>query len=87
MFNLLLTSIGPSDKAFAIDGTSEIGKSLFFVYILYRIIRGCVLSPARIVYQQEDNFMLYDLHMKITRITEQDAVILVGKPASMYIID
>jgi DNA replication protein DnaC len=59
VFDLLLKNI--KMKSFAISGTPGIGKSLFFVYILYRLMKDfeektLSLRPNRIVYQRATEY-------------------------------
>ncbi len=64
VFKLLLDDIDDGKKSFAISGTPGIGKSLFYVYILYRLMgdfRTKTLSwkPYRVVYQKGSKYILH----------------------------
>jgi hypothetical protein len=59
VFDLLLKNI--KMKSFAISGTPGIGKSIFFVYILYRLMKDfsektLSLKPNQIVYQNATEY-------------------------------
>ncbi|EGF84177.1 hypothetical protein BATDEDRAFT_84908 [Batrachochytrium dendrobatidis JAM81] len=93
VFKLLLAQIGDKKKSFAISGTPGIGKSLFFVYILYRLIKGSrkktlSLKPNRIVYQVGSTYECFDLQQQfVARTTRFDAEELVRKQDTFYVID
>ncbi|OAJ36810.1 hypothetical protein, variant 4 [Batrachochytrium dendrobatidis JEL423] len=93
VFELLLKHISPSMESFAISGTPGIGKSLFFVYILYRLMddfaeKTLSLKPNRIVYQMGSTYKCFDLQQQlVTRTTEFDAEELVWKQDTFYVID
>ncbi|KAI3631272.1 hypothetical protein MIR68_010762 [Amoeboaphelidium protococcarum] len=62
VFGLLLEGIVAGVTWFGISGTPGIGKSLFFIYILFRIMNDdSPWKPKRIVYQKGDEFECYDL--------------------------
>jgi hypothetical protein len=79
VFNLILGEIVNVSMFFAISGTSGIGKSLFFVYILYRLkedvfIQNLVLKPTKIVFQQANAYYCCDMekyHQLIHNISYQ----------------
>ena len=91
VFKLLLKNI--KMKSFAISGTPGIGKSLFFVYILYRLMKDCSvktlsLQPNRIVYQMGSTYECFDLQQRsVTRTTKIEAEGLVREQDSFYVID
>ncbi|OAJ37371.1 hypothetical protein BDEG_21402 [Batrachochytrium dendrobatidis JEL423] len=93
VFELLLAQIGDKKESFAISGTPGIGKSLFFVYILYRLIKGSrkktlSLKPNRIVYQVGSTYECFDLQQQfVARTTRFDAEELVRKQDTFYVID
>ncbi|KAK6097958.1 squalene synthetase-like protein [Batrachochytrium dendrobatidis] len=93
VFGLLLDQIDRGMKSFAISGTSGIGKSLFFVYILHRLMddfttKTLSLKPNRIVYQVGSSYKCFDLQQQfVARTTEFDAEELVWKQDTFYVID
>jgi hypothetical protein len=93
VFDLLLEDIGRGRKSFAISGTPGIGKSLFFIYILYRLIKDfnlktLSLKPNRILYQVGSAFECFDLQQQVVNTTTMlHAVGLVSEPDTFYIID
>jgi hypothetical protein len=93
VFGLLLGDIKRGRKYFAISGTPGIGKSLFFVYILYRLMRDCrtktlPLKPDRIVYQKRSSYRCFDLERQVvTELSTLEAKLLVMKRDTFYVID
>lgn len=93
VFHLLIQHISLNVKSFAISGTPGIGKSLFFVYILYRLMddfrmKTLSLKPNRVVYQIGSTFECFDLqHQLVIRTTKLDAEGLVREQDTLYIID
>ena len=91
VFHLFLKDI--NRKSFAISGTPGIGKSFFFVYILYRLIKNYTektlsFKPNRIIYQMGFTFECFDLQQQIvTRTTKFDAEELVREQDTFYVID
>lgn len=90
VFDLLLKNI--KMKSFAISGTSGIGKSLFFVYILYRLMddfyeKTLSLKPNRIVYQMDSTYLCFDLQTRIVTELKLDASQMVRQQDTFYIID
>ncbi|KAH9117898.1 hypothetical protein LEN26_012362 [Aphanomyces euteiches] len=88
----LLAKITNGKTKFGISGTSGIGKSIFFVYILYRLLNGpCTFKPSRIIYQTEETFLLYDLENYVVSIIQHksDVTVLLNAPSPLtfYIID
>eukprot|EP00158_Paraphelidium_tribonemae_P009932 Partr_v1_DN29002_c1_g4_i6_m58976 putative crinkler (CRN) family protein len=61
VFELLMASIIAGGRWFGISGTPGVGKSLFFVYILFRFLTKSTWKPNRIVYQKGNEFECYDL--------------------------
>ena len=92
MYDLLLGQIGKKES-FAISGTPGIGKSLFFVYVLYRLIKDTAtkslsLKPKRVIYQWTTRVICYDLQRQtVTQVTMDDAEKLVLKDDTFYVID
>jgi len=93
VFDLLLENIHRGFESFAISGTPGIGKSLFFVYILYRLMddfrrKTLSLKPNRVLYQMGSTFQCFDLqHQLVARTTKFDAETLVREQDTFYIID
>ncbi len=91
VFDLLLKNI--EMKSFAISGTPGIGKSVFFVYILYRLMKDfpektLPLKPNRIVYQMGSTYDCFELqHLIVTSISEIEAARLVREQDTFYIVD
>jgi len=80
-------------KSFAISVTPGIGKSLFFVYILYRLMKDfwektLSLRPNRIVYQKASQYTCFKLDDQIAvELEHLEAKILLRKQDTLYIID
>jgi hypothetical protein len=80
-------------ESFAISGTPGIGKSLFFVYILYRLMRDYVkkslsLRPNRIVYQTVTEYTCFDIeNQTAVEMEHLEAKALVRQQDTLYIID
>jgi hypothetical protein len=93
VFDLLIQHLNLKMKSFAISGTPGIGKSLFFVYILYRLMndfrtKTLSLKPNRIVYHRANEYTCFDLEKQsVTRTTMLDAGGLVRDHATLYIVD
>ncbi len=93
VFDLLLEGITRGLESFAISGTPGIGKSLFFVYILHRLMddfstKTLSLKPNRVVYQTGSNIECFDLQQQlVTEITKFEAVRLVREQDTLYVID
>jgi hypothetical protein len=91
VFDLLLKNINM--ESFAISGTPGIGKSLFFVYILYRLMKDfsektLSLKPNRIVYQMTNSYRCFDLQQQtVAIITKLEAEVLVLNADTFYVID
>jgi Crinkler effector protein N-terminal domain len=93
VFRLLIQCINLNETSFAISGTPGIGKSLFFVYILYRLMddfhkETLSFKPNRVVYQSGLTYICFDLQRQVvTRITNFDAEGLVHEEDTFYVID
>ncbi|OAJ39250.1 hypothetical protein BDEG_23112 [Batrachochytrium dendrobatidis JEL423] len=92
VFGLLLDQIDRGMESFAISGTSGIGKSLFFVYILHRLMddfttKTLSLKPNRIVYQVGSSYKCFDLQQQLVTELGVDAEELVWKQDTFYVID
>ncbi|CAK4611648.1 unnamed protein product [Aphanomyces euteiches] len=92
IFDLFLDKIAGGRSFFGISGTPGIGKSLFFVYILYRLAHDPLspFKPKRICYQVKDTFLLFDMEEYSVRLIASAAVpILLDdlSTLSLYVID
>jgi hypothetical protein len=93
VLDLLMEQIGAGEESFTISGTPGIGKSLFFVYILYRLIKGfstetMSFKPNRILYQMGSTFECFDLHNQVvTKTSKFDAEEFVWEQDTFYVID
>ena len=93
VFDLLLDKISSGMESFAISGTPGIGKSLFFVYILYRLMKdfsakALSLKPNRIIYHTSTSRKCFTLSEKtVTAIPELDAELIVREQDTLYIVD
>ncbi|KAI8828557.1 hypothetical protein BJ741DRAFT_626004 [Chytriomyces cf. hyalinus JEL632] len=97
IFDRLVTAVGEGGKFFGITGTPGIGKSLFFVYILYHVKDQSMdsskshtrsLHSSRVVYQTGDSFRCYELGKQVVfQLEPVDAAVLVRRPETLYIID
>jgi DNA replication protein DnaC len=91
VFNLLIQHINLNMTSFAISGTPGIGKSLFFIYILYRLmndVKTLSFKPNQVVYQLGHKYKCYDLQQQIvTDIAYPLAAQLVRQQDTFYIID
>jgi len=89
VFGLFLYQVENDTESFAISGTPGIGKSLFFVYILFEILKKqSGWKPKRVVYHTKTSFECFDLECCIvTRIVQLDAEGLVREPETFYIVD
>ena len=91
VFKLLLNYI--EMESFAISGTPGIGKSLFFVYILYRLmkdfsIKALSLKPNRIVYHMGSGKTCFNLeNQTAVEVEHLEAKKLVRQQDTLYIID
>ena len=93
VFDLLLEQIKLKQKSFAISGTPGIGKSLFFVYILHRLMddfrkKTLSLKPNRVVYQTGSKYKCFDLQQQlVTELSKLDAALVVREQDTFYVID
>ncbi|KAK6091823.1 squalene synthetase-like protein [Batrachochytrium dendrobatidis] len=79
-------------ESFAISGTSGIGKSLFFVYILHRLMddfttKTLSLKPNRIVYQVGSSYKCFDLQQQLVTELGLEVANIVWKQGTFYIVD
>ncbi|KAJ3229557.1 hypothetical protein HDU81_005252 [Chytriomyces hyalinus] len=91
VFDLLVTGVEKELRYFTITGSPGIGKSFFFPYILYRLMKLCRSSSfnaARIVHQTTDNYHCFDLEKHtVHEVTKRQAKNLVWQSDTLYIID
>jgi DNA replication protein DnaC len=93
VFHLLVQRINLNKTSFAISGTPGIGKSLFFVYILYRLMndfhtKTLSFKPNRVIYQIGPTYKCFDLQQQIVTIIRSfDALELVRQEDTFYVID
>ena len=94
VFQLFLGQIERGTKSFAISGTPGIGKSLFFVYILFQILNNLKnqsgWKPKRIVYHTEAGFECFDLENSTVSdlpIGTSEAATFVRRPETFYVVD
>jgi hypothetical protein len=92
VFSLLMDGIGRGKASFAISGTPGTGKSLFFLYVLYQLVRDrslkeLPLRPRRIVYQAGTEFMNFDLRTMVVTDCAYEATMLIQHSRTLYIID
>ncbi|EGF79004.1 hypothetical protein BATDEDRAFT_26152 [Batrachochytrium dendrobatidis JAM81] len=92
VFGLLLDQIDCGMESFAISGTSGIGKSLFFVYILHRLMddfttKSLSLKPNRIVHQVGSSYKCFDLQQQLVTELGLEVANIVWKQDTLYIVD
>ncbi|EGF76718.1 hypothetical protein BATDEDRAFT_28329 [Batrachochytrium dendrobatidis JAM81] len=92
VFGLLLDQIDRGMESFAISGTSGIGKSLFFVYILHRLMddfttKTLSLKPNRIVYQVGSSYKCFDLQQQLVTELGLEVANTVWKQDTLYVVD
>jgi Crinkler effector protein N-terminal domain len=93
VFHFLIQCINLNKTSFAISGTPGIGKSLFFVYILYRLMddfktKTLSLKITRVIHQSGPTYECFDLEQQtVTTTTLDDAAGLVRQKDTFYIID
>ena len=91
VFDLLIEQILAGRENFAISGTPGIGKSFFFIYILFRFVSVKSTSPwrpQRILYQLDETFECFDLEKLIVlSIDNREAKMLSRLPGTLYIPD
>ncbi|KAJ3235473.1 hypothetical protein HDU81_000416 [Chytriomyces hyalinus] len=85
-------------KLFGIMGSPGIGKSLFFIYILHRLLKhrsrlteqshSSPLKPTRVIYQTSNGRDCFDLKNQIVfEVTKSEAKHLVRHTETLYIIN
>jgi hypothetical protein len=89
VFELLLCEIERGTDSFAVSGTPGIGKSLFFVYILFRILQKQTgWKPKRIVYHTKTSFVCFDLeNITVSKFEQINAEGFVREANTLYVID
>ncbi|KAJ3392603.1 hypothetical protein HDU84_003852 [Entophlyctis sp. JEL0112] len=81
VFALLMKGIESGSESFAISGTSGVGKSLFFIYILYRLMEDkSKFGSASSLTSSSSRF-------NPKRISHLEAARIVREPDTFYIID
>lgn len=74
IFEELAQRIDGGSKSFAISGTPGIGKSVFFIYLLYRIMFDSEWKPETIVYHYGTDIYVYDMvTLRVSDIIRTDA--------------
>ncbi|KAI8829219.1 hypothetical protein BJ741DRAFT_569414 [Chytriomyces cf. hyalinus JEL632] len=97
VFDLLLDGVKDGRKFFAITGTPGIGKSPFFIYLLYRLMKSrsegtsqsspSLLNATRIVFQTSEIFECFDLvKQEVYHVEDEEAAKLVRESKTLYII-
>jgi len=92
VFDLLMNRIGEGKESFAISGTPGVGKSVFFVYLLFKFMKDVngilPFKPRRVVYQRDQVFACYDLEQKcVFDCRQEDALDIVDEPSTLYVMD
>ena len=96
MLKLILLEYSSGTNFFAISGTPGIGKSLFLIYIIYRLIKDKNLFKKKsgstkvnqILYHFGKKFIIFDfIRKEISRISESNAENFLLKSDTFYIID
>jgi len=88
VFGLLLTDIARGLKDFGISGTPGVGKSLFFLYFLFRIMNDSPWKPKRIVYQRGNRFECFDLEEHdVVELDYLEPAVLVRDKDTFYVVD
>ncbi|KAG9416841.1 hypothetical protein AC1031_001233 [Aphanomyces cochlioides] len=91
IYALLMAKIKNGVNAFGISGTPGIGKSLFFIYILYRLVhdQSSQVSFKRIIYQTADLvFTMFDLeNYSVFEMESFGKQNWLRDPQTFYIID
>ncbi|EPZ35863.1 hypothetical protein O9G_004148 [Rozella allomycis CSF55] len=93
VFHLLIQHINLNERSFGISGTPGIGKSIFFVYILYRLMdnfgsKTLSLKVRRIVYHHVNEYTCFDLGKQtVVELNRLNAKVLVREKDTFYIVD
>ena len=89
VFGLLVKHITRGLKNFGISGTPGVGKSLFFLYFLFRIMNDSPWKPKRIVYQRGIQFWCFDLEKQVVMGPEdfRPFADLIREEESFYVVD
>ncbi|KAI3644083.1 hypothetical protein MP228_010247 [Amoeboaphelidium protococcarum] len=88
VFDLLMENVAVGREHFGISGTPGIGKSQFFLYILYRVMNDSPWKPKRIVYQVNQQFFCYDLRKHyVVALEPLQSSMLIHEQDTLYVID
>ncbi|KAJ3249716.1 hypothetical protein HDU77_007528, partial [Chytriomyces hyalinus] len=97
VFDLLVEGVEDGLKFFAITGTPGIGKTPFFIYLLYRLMKSRsvgnlqssprLLNATRIVFQTSEIYQCFDLvKQDVFHVEDVEAAKLVRESNTLYII-
>ncbi|KAJ3231730.1 hypothetical protein HDU78_007554 [Chytriomyces hyalinus] len=97
VFDLLVEGVEDGLKFFAITGTPGIGKTPFFIYLLYRLMKSRsvgnlqssprLLNATRIVFQTSEIYQCFDLvKQEVFHVEDVEAAKLVRESNTLYII-
>ncbi|TPX67616.1 hypothetical protein CcCBS67573_g07447 [Chytriomyces confervae] len=97
VFDLLVEGVEGGLKSFAITGTLGIGKSPFFIYLLYRLMKSRsvgtsqssprLLNATRIVFQTSEIYQCFDLvKQEVFHVEDVEVAKLVRESNTLYII-
>jgi hypothetical protein len=92
VLDLILHEFSVGTLSVGISGTPGIGKSLFFLYILHRLLEiwsRCPMSQTeRILYQCGEAFFMYDFKtMTVALLKPFTALVSVQSPKTLYVVD
>ncbi|EPZ34717.1 hypothetical protein O9G_004024 [Rozella allomycis CSF55] len=94
VFELLTARIERGKKKFGISGTPGVGKSMFFLYILFRVLKGeSSFKPKKIMYQNDLEFLCYEFSTEneliVKKYSRHEAYMdtVLQKADTLYIID
>jgi hypothetical protein len=95
VFDLLLEELTKDQMSYAISGSPGVGKSLFFMYILNRLIqdfpsKSLSLKPKRIVYHTATSYYCYDLEKNTVYLLgdiEVKRLVMESITETLYVID
>ncbi|KAJ3236069.1 hypothetical protein HDU81_011186 [Chytriomyces hyalinus] len=98
VFDLLVGGVEKGFKFFAVTGTPGIGKSPFFIYVLYRLMRArsvstsqsspSLLNTTRIVFQTSENYECFDLErQEVFHVEDVEAARLVRESKTLYFVN
>lgn len=88
VFQALSEKITSGCKRFGLSGAAGIGKSMFFGYILFRLVKDSPWKPKRVIFQKANQFICYDLkNHDVVVLGHLEAEVLVDDQESFYVID